>query len=89
MAETRSLTAYLSSIEKDAASGVTTEHTYRPALKTFLESLEQGITATDEPKRIECGVPDFTVSRQTGHGPSTLGYGAGQGPRQRPGCHRA
>jgi hypothetical protein len=34
---------------------------YRPALKSLLESLAKGITATNEPKRIACGVPDFII----------------------------
>jgi predicted helicase len=38
-----------------------TEHTYRPALKKLIESLDYGIQATNEPKRIACGAPDFLV----------------------------
>ena len=33
-------------------------------MKTFLESLSKGITATNEPKRIACGAPDFSISRK-------------------------
>ena len=45
------------------ARGDATEHTYRPALKTLLESLGEGLVATNEPRRIECGAPDFIVTR--------------------------
>jgi len=54
---------YLQRIEKEYRSGRTTEHTFRPALKDLLESLEKGIEATNEPRRIECGAPDFIVTR--------------------------
>jgi hypothetical protein len=61
---------YLKSIEKDFATGNATEHTHRPALKSFIESLADGITATNEPKRIKCGAPDYIVMR----GETPLGY---------------
>ncbi len=54
---------YLKKIEKALKRGDSTEHTHRPALKSLIESIESGITATNEPKRIECGAPDFIVSR--------------------------
>jgi Type ISP C-terminal specificity domain/N-6 DNA Methylase len=58
------ITAYLNAIKKSLARGDSTEHTHRPALKSFLESLSKGITATNEPKRIACGAPDFSISRK-------------------------
>jgi len=47
------------------SSGDATEHTHRPALKTLLESAAPGLTATNEPKRIACGSPDFQITRQS------------------------
>src|SRR5215216_6093442 len=61
---------YLKNIEKALAVGNATEHTHRPALQSFLESLADGITATNEPKRIKCGAPDYIVMR----GETPLGY---------------
>ena len=61
---------YIKSIQKELAAGNTTEHSFRPVLKTLIESLESGTTATNEPKRIECGAPDFIVKK----GPVTNGY---------------
>ncbi|MGA2031483.1 MAG: type ISP restriction/modification enzyme [Thermoguttaceae bacterium] len=55
---------YLAAISKEHAAGDATEHTHRPVLKTLLESVAKGITATNEPKRILCGSPDFQVSRK-------------------------
>ena len=67
-------TQYLAAIRNNLAQGDATEHTHRPALKAFLEAVGQGITATNEPKRVQCGAPDYIVSRKSQHGPVTLGY---------------
>jgi len=48
---------YIHAIEKALAGGNATEHTHRPVLKTLVEGLSAGITATNEPKHIECGAP--------------------------------
>lgn len=62
---------YLQAIEQALKAGNATEHTYRPALKTLLEALgEDGVRATNEPKQIECGAPDYIVTR----GAVPLGY---------------
>lgn len=64
---------YLDQIATDVASGISTEHTHRPALKALLES-EAPVRATNEPARVRCGAPDFSIWRETSHGPLTLGY---------------
>ncbi len=55
---------YLRAVQKDLSSGEATEHTYRPALKTLVESVQRGVRATNEPKRVKCGAPDFIVSQK-------------------------
>ena len=55
---------YLTAIGKEYAAGDATEHTHRPALKNLLESAAKGVTATNEPKRILCGSPDFQITRK-------------------------
>jgi predicted helicase len=55
--------AYLDEIKKNLAHGDATEHTHRPALKTLLQSVGQGIVATNEPMRIKCGAPDFILTK--------------------------
>ena len=62
--------SYLKAVETALKAGNSTEHTHRPALKTLLESLRSGITATNDPKRIECGAPDFIVTSRS----TPLGY---------------
>lgn len=53
---------YLTTIKDDFEQGNATEHTHRPTLKTMLESYDSKVKATNEPKRIKCGAPDFFVS---------------------------
>ena len=50
---------YIASIEKDLKGGKATEHTYRSALETLMESQARGIAASNDPKHIECGAPEF------------------------------
>ena len=64
------LAQYILTIEKELLAGNATEHTHRPALKALIEELAAGVTATNEPRRIECGAPDFVVSK----GVLTIGY---------------
>jgi predicted helicase len=55
---------YLALIEQAYKAGNATEHTHRPALKSLLEAFQPGIIATNEPKRIKCGAPDYIVTRK-------------------------
>ena len=65
--------AYVRSLNDNLALGNATEHTHRPALKTLMESIQDGVTATNEPKRIECGAPDYAVTKD-GPTPLAVGY---------------
>jgi len=68
--ELKSIQNYIHTIEKKLTAGDSTEHTHRSALETLVESLVSGITATNEPKHIECGAPDFILRK----GSVTVGY---------------
>ena len=61
---------YLEEIQKKLSTGDATEHTHRPALQRLLESLDDGITVINEPRRIECGSPDLGIKR----GSVSVGY---------------
>jgi len=55
---------YLQALQNALAAGDATEHTHRPALKSLIEALEPGVTATNEPKQVtDCGKPDMAVRR--------------------------
>ena len=56
-------TEYVREIKKNLERGDSTEHTHRPALKTLLEACGKDIVATNEPRRIVCGAPDFNITR--------------------------
>ena len=55
---------YLGEINEAYLRGDATEHTHRPALKKLIETLGDGIAATNEPRQIACGAPDILVSRR-------------------------
>jgi len=55
--------SYLARIKKELESGDATEHTHRPALKDLMEGLNTEVTATNEPKRVACGAPDYVVKK--------------------------
>jgi predicted helicase len=54
---------YINNIQTNWQAGNSTEHTHRSALQNLVQSFTQGITATNEPKRIACGAPDYIVTR--------------------------
>jgi hypothetical protein len=65
---------YRRQIERELQARNATEHTHRPALKTLIESLAPGVTATNEPRRVECRAPDSAISRKSAHEPVTLAH---------------
>src|SRR5215472_6743164 len=64
------LHAYIEEVEEYYQKGIATEHTYRETLQHLLEKLVVGVRATNEPKRIKCGAPDYVVERNN----LTIGY---------------
>ena len=61
---------YLKKIAHYHSIGNATEHTYRAALQEFVQSVLPEIIATNEPKRIACGAPDYIITK----GNVPLGY---------------
>ena len=67
---TAPLDTYIAAIEANLRASNATEHTHRSALKALVESLDQAVQATNEPKhRTDCGAPDFVVLQTRGHLP--------------------
>ena len=73
------LKIYLDAVAAAIRAGNATEHTHRSALKTLLEAFgaqaagtaaRGAVQAVNEPQRIDCGAPDFIVTR----GLLPLGY---------------
>ncbi|MDZ4230518.1 MAG: N-6 DNA methylase, partial [Dehalococcoidales bacterium] len=69
-ADLKPLQDYVLAIEKKLAMDDATEHTHRAALQALIESLLSGVSATNEPKHIKCGAPDFVIRK----GSTTIGY---------------
>jgi len=63
------LRGYIREIERNLKTGEATEHTYRSALQTLLQSLKAGTSVINEPKRSECGAPDLAVLDKKTHIP--------------------
>jgi predicted helicase len=55
---------YIHNINKRYTLGNATEHTFRGDLQNLLEELQPKIRATNEPKRQECGAPDYILTRK-------------------------
>ena len=54
---------YLAAIDALYRTGKATEHSYRPALRDLLSALLPEVAVINEPKRIECGAPDYILQK--------------------------
>lgn len=54
---------FVSKVIATYKTGAATEHSYRAALEALFNSLADGVTALNEPKRVDCGAPDFIIQR--------------------------
>ena len=55
---------YINSISNRYKLGNSTEHSFRGDLQQLIESLVPDIKATNEPKRQQCGAPDYIITRK-------------------------
>jgi predicted helicase len=58
------LEQYIDNINRRYKLGNATEHTFRGDLQQLIESLVPEIRATNEPKRITCGAPDYILTKK-------------------------
>jgi len=56
---------YINQLRQELRTGNALEHSYRPALKNFIESIESNVRAVNEPSRSEHGAPDFIFLNKT------------------------
>ena len=63
------LKQYVEELNKQYKTGIAREHSYRPALKDYLQSLLPNLVVTNEPAHIDCGAPDYIISREKDHLP--------------------
>ena len=57
------ISAYLKDLNQQFQTGISTEHSFRPALKQLIEK-STGFKVVNEQSHIDCGAPDMTVLRQ-------------------------
>ncbi len=57
-------TDYLTSINERYQAGIAREHSYRGDLQVLLEEMLDDVLVTNEPSRIECGAPDYILTRK-------------------------
>ncbi len=55
---------YISIVNQRYLAGNATEHSYRGDLQQLLQILLPDVAITNEPKRIDCGAPDYILSRK-------------------------
>lgn len=55
---------YINEVNKRFKTGISREHSYRGDLQTLLETLVPNIIATNEPARIDCGAPDYVITKK-------------------------
>ena len=60
---------YIEELNKQYRTGIAREHSYRPALKDLLQSILPNMVVTNEPAHIECGAPDYIITRSKDHLP--------------------
>ena len=56
------LEQYIESVNAKYRLGNATEHTFRGLLEQLVETIGTDIKATNEPKRIKCGAPDYILT---------------------------
>ncbi len=55
---------YIKQIKHHFDTGLSTEHSYRSDLQVYISSLVDNIDVTNEPKRVECGAPDYILCKK-------------------------
>ena len=67
--KTDNLKQYIEDLNQQYKTGSAREHAYRPALKVLMQSLLPKMVVTNEPAHVDCGAPDYMVSREKDHLP--------------------
>ena len=54
---------YIKEIDRLYSVGNTTEHSFRGSMQSYLSSLLPGYIVTNEPRRRDCGAPDYVITQ--------------------------
>lgn len=55
--------SYINDLNRALLSGQTTEHSLRGFLRDFLQAFDNTLTVINEPKRQQCGAPDYLIAK--------------------------
>lgn len=58
------LKEYIKELDQLYQVGNTTEHSFRGSLASYLQSLLPKFIVTNEPRRIDCGAPDYVITQK-------------------------
>jgi predicted helicase len=58
------LSDYINRVNQLYQTGISTEHSFRGILDELLRSIDTTILVTNEPKKIECGAPDYLICKK-------------------------
>lgn len=58
------ISTYIANVNVLFTTGKSGEHSYRGDLQQLLTSILKNVLVTNEPKRIECGAPDYILTRK-------------------------
>lgn len=58
------LTQYIQNLNTRYQTGISREHSYRGDLQTLLSTILPEYLVTNEPARIECGAPDYIITKK-------------------------
>ncbi|MDZ7660738.1 hypothetical protein [Fodinibius sp.] len=56
---------YVSNVDERYQTGISREHSYRADLQNLLDELLEDVLVTNEPARIECGAPDYIITKKS------------------------
>src|SRR5690554_3097864 len=59
----KNIEKFINQIIATFKTGAATEHSYRSSFENLFASLNEEITALNEPKRVKCGAPDFIIQK--------------------------
>jgi predicted helicase len=55
---------YIDKVNTRYKTGISREHSYRGDLQNLLESIASDVLITNEPARIDCGAPDYIITKR-------------------------
>ena len=55
---------YITILNTRYKTGISREHSYRSDLQVLISSIASDVLVTNEPSRIDCGAPDYIITKR-------------------------